>query len=308
MATQRRLVLSLTDVRNDFVRAISADAEAAARRCGASLSVQTTENEAVKQIQQIFEALRAPEAKRPDAILIWPAHDEAFERVARAVVGAGIGWVCLHRATGDIDSLRSAFPNVPVCVVGPDQLEIGRIQGRLLLSMLPDGGKVLYLEGRAANLSTTQRATGLREVIAGSRIELAAVLDGNWSTVDAEQAVNRWLRLLAKVTPVDAVVCQNDAMAIGARRALQEAARTLALPELKAVPIIGCDGLPTIGRHLVDTGEMVATVVLPIPSGPAVEVAIRALENGAMPPSQIRLEPQSYPRTLSPRPRAVAAS
>lgn len=298
---KRRLSLFLPDPGNDFVKALAADAEEGARRQGFALNVQSSRNQAVEQIQQIFADLHAPERERPHAILVMPVHDQSLERVARAALGAGIGWVCLHRATGDLDALRREFPGVPLCLVGPEQEEIGRIQGRQLLAMLPQGGRILYVHGRSDNQSTRQRAAGLKEVIEGSSVQLGEVIDGNWSAEDAERAVSRWLKLLIAHTQVDVVVCQNDAMAIGALRALRDAAQAMDRPALTAIPVIGCDGLVEVGRKRVDAGELAATIVLPMPASPAIDAVAAALKTGEMPPTQIRLRPRPYPAAVAPR-------
>jgi ABC-type sugar transport system substrate-binding protein len=303
-----KLSLFLPDPGNDFVHALAADATEAAKRLGFTLSVQFSANQAVEQIQQAFAALRAPEGERPLAVLAMPVHDPSLERVARAAAAAGIGWICLHRMTGDLEALRQEYPAVPLFLVAPDQEEIGRIQGREMMSMFPQGANVLYVQGRSDNLSTTQRAAGLREVIEGSRVVLADVIDGNWSASDTERMVGRWLRLLIAHTPIDIVTCQNDAMAMGAMRALREAATALGRPALAQLPIIGCDGLPGMGRKLVDSGELAATIVLPMAGSVAIEQFAQALDTGKMPPLRTLLAPRAYRRTAGPRATPAVAT
>ena len=302
MAIDRlKLAFFLTDPENDWVRALAENAKEAARRRGFTLTTQFSVNQAIEQIQSLYATLRLPEEQRPNAIFVMPVHDQSLERVARAAAGAGIAWICLHRATGDLDALRKQFPTVPIALVGPDQDEIGRLHGRQLLSLLPRGGHVLYVQGRHDNLSTQQRAAGLREVIQGSPVEIAAVIDGDWGTTEAERTVRRWLRLIGPGTPVDVVVCQNDAMAIGARRALQEVAGLMNRPELAQLPVLGCDGLPDVGRKLVDTGELAGTIILPSPAITAIDTLVQALETQRLPPVQVLLAPQAYPARFSAR-------
>jgi ABC-type sugar transport system substrate-binding protein len=303
-----KVSLFLPDPGNDFVHALAADTTEAARRAGFELNVEFSANQAVEQIQQAFAVLRLPEGERPRAILAMPVHDPSLERVARAAAAAGVGWVCLHRMTGDIEAIRREFPNVLLSLVAPDQEEIGRIQARELLSMFPGGARVLYVQGRSDNLSTTQRAGGLREVLSGSKVSIADTIDGNWSAGDTERMVSRWLRLLIAHTPIDVVTCQNDAMAIGARKALRETAAALSRPALADLPIIGCDGLPEIGRRLVDSGELSATVVLPMVGSLAIDQVAKAQDSGAMPPLRTLVAPQPYRAAPGRRaPTAVAA-
>jgi ABC-type sugar transport system substrate-binding protein len=302
MAIDRlKLALFLTDPENEWVRAIAGTAQEATRRRGFTLTTHFSQNQAIEQIQSLYAALRLPEDQRPNAVLVMPVHDQSLERVARAAATAGVAWICLHRATGDLAALRRQFPTVPITLVGPDQDEIGRIHGRQLLGLLPRGGHVLYVQGRHDNLSTQQRAAGMREVIQGSAVEISAVIDGDWGAMEAERSVSRWLRLIGPGTPVDVVVCQNDAMAIGARRGLKEAATALARPALAQLPVFGCDGLPDVGRKLVDQGELAGTIILPSPAITAIDTLVQALETKRMPAVQVLLAPQAYPARLSAR-------
>ena len=66
------------------------------------------------------------------------------------------------------------------------------------------------------------------------------------------------------------MACHNDLLARGARRALVDVAKDLDHPELGKLPLVGCDGTPSVGQAMVKAGELAATVVLPRSSGPAV--------------------------------------
>lgn len=305
MATQtRRLSLFLTDGANDFMHALAAETRTAAQRRGFTLDVHFAENQAVQQIQQIYHELHAPEDQRPEAALVLPVHDNTLERVARSAAGAGVGWICLHRATGDLDAIRAEHPEVPISLVGPDQEEIGRLQGRKLIAFLKHGGRVLYIQGRTGNSSVPRRAAGLRESIRGTGIEIGDTIDGNWNSSDAEQAVGRWLRLMIGHVNLHGVVCQNDAMAVGVRRAIRQAAESLHRPDLLKLPVLGCDGLEDVGRKLVDQGELAATVVLPFSGGVAVDLFADAKASGQMPPREVVLKPHAYPSVGNGRPAA----
>jgi ABC-type sugar transport system substrate-binding protein len=284
---QRKLSLFLTDGANDFMHALAKDTRAAAARRGFTLDVAFSDNQAVQQIQQIYAALHAPEADRPDSVLVVPVHDTPLERVARSAAAAGIGWMCLHRATGDLDTIRAGHPGVPIGLVTPDQEEIGRLQGQKLLGLLKHGGRILYLQGRQGNSSVPRREAGLREVIRGTGIEIGDTIDGNWSVDDAERAVERWVRLMIAHVTVHAVVCQNDAMAIGARRALKNAGASLVRADLVKLPVFGCDGL---------AGSV------------AVDLIADARETGRMPPREVVLTPEPYPAGAAVRTRSSAVA
>jgi ABC-type sugar transport system substrate-binding protein len=115
-------------------------------------------------------------------------------------------------------------------------------------------------------------------------------LHGDWTEASGEKAVTSWLRLkTSEAFRPDLVVCQNDAMAVGALRAIRTHH-----PEWVDLPCTGCDGLPAGGQQLVEKGELVATVEKPTTTGPALELVSRAIE-GEIGSSSIVLAPRSFP-------------
>jgi len=247
------------------------------------------ESHAVVQIQQLFKAIHAPEGERPLAIVVEPAVGEGLARVARNAVRAGIGWFLVNIRAGYVEELRKAHPKVPVTMIGTDQVQIGRIQGRQCRALLPDGGRVLSVQGPADSTVTHQRFEGLHEVL-GEDFEIRA-LNGDWTAAAADKAVMAWLRLKsAAAFQPDIVAAQNDLMGVGVRRAF-----TTNRPDWAGIPYIGSDGLPDGGQKLVAEGAFAATVVTPSNTGPAIEHAKRWLDSGELPPSEVVLQAVSYP-------------
>jgi ABC-type sugar transport system substrate-binding protein len=119
------------------------------------------------------------------------------------------------------------------------------------------------------------------------------LLEGRWTESSGEEAVSSWLSLKSsEVTQLALVGCQNDAMAVGAARAL--AARR-DRRDLTRVPITGCDGLPAGGRRLVDEGQLAATVVVASNTGPAIRLVAQCLATGRPAPAETLLPVESYP-------------
>jgi ribose transport system substrate-binding protein len=204
-------------------------------------------------------------------------------------VRAGIGWVLLNRDAAYIGALRAERNDLAISNVSVDNEETGRIQGRQLRILLQRGGRVLYLQGPADTAAAAQRLHGAREGIRGAPIELE-VLNGNWTEGSGERAVTAWLELKRAEEFHPAVVCaQNDSMAVGARRAIQE--RRSGWTDLL---FTGCDGLPEGGQSLVRADTLAATIVTPPPAGPAVTLVARALA-GEPAPAQLLLSPRSFP-------------
>jgi len=284
-----KVLVSLLSEAQDFQVMQAEDARETGRRLGLDVEVVFAENHAVVQIQQCFQGIHAPEGERPVAIVVEPAIGEAFERVARNALRSGIGWFLVNLRASYIDQLRAAHPELPVAMIGGDQVEVGRIQGRQCRALLPDGGRVLSVRGPADSSVTHQRSQGCQEEL-GEAFEVR-VLNGDWSEASGDKAVMSWLRLKsAEAFQPDIVLGQNDLMAMGVRKAL-----TTNRPDWANIPYLGCDGLLNGGRKHVDERAFAATVVLSSNTGPAIELVARWLRSGEVPPREVVLSPESYP-------------
>jgi len=289
----RRIVVGLLSEDQEFQRLQGSDARAAGKRHGLDIEVVYAANNSVVQIQQLFNHINRPQG-RPIAIIVETVAGEGLERVARAATDAGIGWILINRHVPYIEVLRRERPHMPVSIVGTDQVGVGRIQARQIRACIPSGrGTVLYIQGPADTSAARERLKGAQEGLSGSGISLK-ILDGNWSEASGESTIQRWLRLKTAEEERPAMIaCQNDAMAVGARRAILAVASTR--PELARIPLTGCDGVPEGGQRLVNMQHLVATVITPSNTGPAVDLVARMAQTRQAPPAELLLKPVSYP-------------
>ncbi len=285
----QNVVIALTTRDNDYQAEQSASAAEVASRLGVKINVIYADNNAVDQCQQLVKVIQ-DKVQRPDAILVEPVGTPMYQ-VAKAAVAAGIGWGILNREADYIPELRRTAP-VPVFAVSPDQEEVGRIQGKQLAAFAPEGN-ILYIEGPSASSAANLRTKGMLST-KPSKVEMK-VLKGDWSERSAHQAVTSWLSLsTSSQLHIRAVVCQNDAMAMGAREAfasLPEAARERWLN----TPFMGCDGVTKTGQEWVRSGQLRATVVIPPMAGLALEMLVKAASTRSMPAERTLCAPRSFP-------------
>lgn len=292
-----KVVVALLSEEQEFQRLQAADARLAAERAGLDVEVLFAENNAIVQIQQLFHFVYTPEPDRPVAIVVETVTGEGLERVARNAVKAGVGWVLINRKVAYLDELRRQHPDLPISMVSTDQEEIGRIQARQFRALLPKGGAVLYIQGPGDTSAAKDRLEGMKEGTTGAGMELR-VLNGDWSVESGEKAVSSWLRLkTSEGFRPDLLGSQNDAMAVGARKAIQ-ALR----PEWSRLPFTGCDGLPDGGQRLVAQGHLAATVITPSNTGPALDLVARWLQDRQGLPREVVLAPRSHPPETQIRP------
>lgn len=284
-----KVVVALLNADQEFQQLQALDARESAARLKLDVEVAFAEGHAVVQIQQLFKHIHAPEAERPVAIVVEAATGEGLERVARNAVKAGIGWILVNARVAYVDELRQAHPGLAIATLGADQGEIGRIQGRQCRALLPGGGHVLCVQGPSDSAATTGRLEGLKETL-GPAFEVRGV-NGDWTEAGGQKAIVSWLRLkTAEAFRPHVVACQNDSMAVGARKALREHR-----PEWGALAFLGCDGLPEGGQKMVAEGALAATVVNPSNTGPALELVARWLQAKQLPPREVRLAAKSHP-------------
>jgi ABC-type sugar transport system substrate-binding protein len=295
------LVVALITRENDYQAEQAAAAISAAARVGAKLQVIYADNDAVNQTQQIVKLIQDP-IRRPTAILVEPVGTGMIQ-VAKAAVASGIGWVILNREPEYLSELRRDR-RAPAFCVTVDQEEVGRIQGRQMAVLVREGN-VLHIEGPSNSSVVTLRTKGFRAT-KPSQVTIKS-LRGDWTERSGQLAVKSWLSLsTSRQLQIRAVISQNDAMAMGARKALMDLTEK-DREVWQDVPFTGCDGVSRTGQDWVRRGLLSATVVTPATAGTAVEVLVQAARDGSEPPERSQIPPVSFPpiRELTLKPRST---
>jgi ribose transport system substrate-binding protein len=227
-------------------------------------------------------------------------------QAAGAAVTAGIGWGVVNRDVDYVARLRR-MGQAPVFAVATDHGEVGRIEGAQVAALVKDGGGVLYIEGPISGGVAKARSSGMFSAIPGSIA--VKVLRGDWTEQSGHHAIKAWLALsTSRQLHIRVISAQNDAMAIGARKAFEEVSDPQARREWLSLPFLGCDGVAKAGREWVRRGLLRATVVTPPPMGIAVELLVNALRSGAQPPECTVSRPTSFPALDELRANASAQS
>jgi ribose transport system substrate-binding protein len=296
------VVVALTTRENDYQAEQAVTATEMAAKLGIKLQIIYADNDAVNQTQQLIKIIQDP-AQRPSAILVEPV-GTGMPQVAKAAVGAGIGWGIINSDPEYIAELRRGSA-APVFSVSTDQVEVGRIQGKQVGMLLPEGN-VLYIEGPFNSTATQQRTKGMLSTKPAA-VELK-MLKGDWTERSAHNAVKSWLSLgSSRQLQIRAVICQNDAMAMGARKAfigLTEKDREQWL----SIPFTGCDGVTKTGQDWVRRGLLTATIITAPAAGIALEILAKSFNAGSMPPDRTLIPPRSFPAVEELRGKTMKAN
>ncbi|WP_329086693.1 MULTISPECIES: substrate-binding domain-containing protein [unclassified Streptosporangium] len=137
--------------------------------------------------------------------------------------------------------------------IGPDNKAIGVQNGQFLAEKLPKGGKVAIIKGGPADNSIgLARTEGVKSVLAGTAgITLVEAPDfGGWGS---DGGLTVMESLLATNPDLVAVFCENDAMCLGAQRAIADAGKA------KQIIIAGVDGQAEALKAILDGTNYLVT-------------------------------------------------
>ena len=288
-----RFLVSLTTRENDYQLEQAASAQEASRRLGVDLEIVYADNDAITQSTQILKALQTDLQLRPDAIAFEPVGATSLPQVARTAAAAGVAWAVLNREANYLSELRRTS-RIPILSISSDHQEIGKIQGQQFAALLPRGGSILYIQGPSENSAAKDRTTGMHTTLPAN-IHVTA-LRGQWTEESAYKSISSWMRLnLANKGGIDLVGAQNDAMAIGARKAFEDTSQSEERENWLRLPYTGVDGLPKTGQTWVRTGSLKATVIVPANAGQAISMIAEAIKSSSGVPERSYTVPTSFP-------------
>ncbi|MFL7962529.1 inositol transport system substrate-binding protein [Pseudomonas sp. NFIX10] len=220
----------------------SMDKKAKSLPDGVTLQFEDARSDVVKQLSQVESFI----SQKVDAIIVNPVDTAATQRITKAAVAAGIPLVYVNRRPDDLKLPAG------VVTVASDDLEAGRMQMQYLAEKMGGKGNIVILLGDLANNSTTNRTKGVKDVLAKyPNIKIEQEQTGTWLRDKGMTLVNDWL---TQGREFQAVVANNDEMAIGAAMALKQAGT-----EPGTVLIAGVDGTPD-GLNAIKKGEMAVSV------------------------------------------------
>jgi ribose transport system substrate-binding protein len=288
-----RFLVSLITKDNDFQIEQAASAGAVARELGIDLEIVYADGDTITQSTQILKTIQAHHVLRPHGIIVEPVGGTGLPQVAKAAIEAGVGWGLVNREAEYVSELRRNS-KIPVFIVTSDHAEIGRIQARQLTALLPDGGAILYILGPTESTTVKDRKAGF-DAVCPKNLR-TTLLRGKWTEESGHRSVATWLKLGgSSKAGIVAIAAQNDAMAMGARKAFEEIRNPEERAKWLRLPFIGADGLPKTGQAWVRSGSLAATVVTPPMAGQAVQLMANALRTSASVPERTVTMLQSFP-------------
>ena len=181
---------------------------------GVSLQIEDAKDDVSKQLSQVQNFI----ANKVDAIIVNPVDTSATPAITKLAAEAGVPLVYVNRLPADLDQLG---PKASAVV--SDEKESGTYEAQQICKLLGGKGDILVIEGQLSNQAAVQRTKDVHEVIATpecSGIKIVAEQTANWDRTQGQNLMTNWL---SKGMKFDAVISNNDEMAVGALQAMKAA-------------------------------------------------------------------------------------
>ncbi len=181
---------------------------------GVSLQIEDAKDDVSKQLSQVQNFI----ANKVDAIIVNPVDTSATPAITKLAAEAGVPLVYVNRLPADLDQLG---PKASAVV--SDEKESGTYETQQVCKLLGGKGGILVIEGQLSNQAAVQRTKDVHEVIATpdcSGMKIVAEQTANWDRTQGQNLMTNWL---SKGLKFDAVISNNDEMAIGAIQAMKAA-------------------------------------------------------------------------------------
>ena len=237
-----RIGVSIARVDDNFMTYVRSGLETAAKQQDVQIQFEDAQGDVVRQLNQVEGFLN----QKVDAVIVLPVDTAATANITRAAVAAKTPLVYVNRHPDE-----RTLPKGVVTVASND-IEAGQLQMRYLAQKLGGQGNVAIIMGDLAQNATHDRTEGARQVLKDfPGIKIVEQQSAEWQRNKGMDLTSNWL--LAG-TQFDAIVANNDEMAIGAAMALQQAGKAKG-----EIAIVGIDGLPD-GLAAIKRGLLAASV------------------------------------------------
>lgn len=185
---------------------------------GVTLQVEDAQNDVAKQQSQIQNFIAAG----VDAIIVNPVDTDATVAMSKIAADAGIPLVYVNREPINVNELpdKQSF-------VASEEIVAGTLETQEVCRLLGGKGKAVVMMGELSNQGARMRTKAVHDVLATDEckgIEIVEEQTANWQRTQGSDLVTNWL---SSGLEFNAVIANNDEMAIGAAQALKAAGKDM---------------------------------------------------------------------------------
>ena len=250
-----KLALLMSHQTNAFTTAVSAGAVAMGEQLGVQVDVFDGKQDPATQTSQIETCI----AQGYDGVMVEPISADAIVPAVKAANEANMPVLTVVQQMKNQDSMAIAY-------CGGDESKSGQLQMEHVIDVIGEEANIVVLYGPMGSDAQISRKAGWDEVLANHPgIQIVFEDTANWTTEEALSKVETWLQT---GTQIDAVVSQNDSMALGALKAVEDAGMEIpcfgldavddALASIKAGRLTGTVSQDAYGQGTMAVETMVA--------------------------------------------------
>lgn len=215
-----KLGFAVSTLNNPFFVAMSNGVQEEAKKLGVQVTILNGNNDPATQLNQVEDLIQ----QHVNAIILNPTDSQSLSTAVEQANRAHIPVITLD---------RSVTKGNVACFIASNSVEAGKMAADELIKALGGKGQVVELQGVIGTSAEADREKGFDEEIRKAPgIRVVARQTANF---DRSQALNVMQNILQAHPNIQGVFAQNDEMALGALKAIQEAGK-------HNIKIVGIDG------------------------------------------------------------------
>ena len=232
----KKIGLIVSTLNNPFFVDLKTGIENEADKLGYEVVVLDSQNDPAKEVSNMEDI----SVKDVDIVLLNPVDSDSAIASVMIANNLDLPVITVDRAAngGDV-----------VSHVASDNEEGGKMAANYIIEQLGDNGNIVELEGTAGSSATRDRGAGFDKKIKNSNLKIITKQSADF---DRTKGLSVMENIIQSKGDIDAVFAQNDEMALGALKALQDA-------NMDNVLVVGFDATDDAVAS-VNKGEMSATI------------------------------------------------
>lgn len=255
----------INNLNDTFQTYVLEKAKEYAKENNIELLVENPEEDTIRQLDMTNSLIQ----KGVKALIVVPTDTSAMDPITKAAQETGIPLAYVNRNpfAGKEDSIPDN-----VFYVGVDEKSAGVMQMEYIGDLLGGQGGVAVLMGILGNEGTVKRTEGVKEALETKfpNMQLLATETGNWKRDQGLALTENYLTTYGD--KLNAVIANNDEMALGAIQALKTAGK------LDQIKVVGIDAI-TDALDSIKAGELSGTVFQdPAQGRAAIEILDKVLK------------------------------
>lgn len=233
---KKKIGLIVSTLNNPFFVDLKSGIESEAQKLGYDVVVLDSQNDPAKEVSNMEDI----SVKDVDVVLLNPVDSDSA--IASVMVANNLD---LPVITVD----RASNGGKVVAHVASDNKEGGKMAAKYLEEQLGNNANIVELEGIAGSSATRDRGAGFDNEIKNTNLKIITKQSADF---DRTKGLSVMENIIQSKGNIDAVFAQNDEMALGAMKALEDA-------NMKDVLVVGFDATDDAVSS-VQKGDMAATI------------------------------------------------